>query len=257
MVQKKRKAEEIEASSIHNTRQKTAPITPKPSRQPASKRSSLANNKSNYSKSFNDDFKMLQFAWTSTFPNQAFPIKHGQYVRNKMVSKILLKIKQFHKLLLTLTLMFQGPICHQSTTQKVASSILYQNPIMSNLDVTMSRRRLKALERSEIIHSAIRTVLKRKIAKPTRHSKKLIAAFSASRPQVSPKNMELLLALSRYIFMLEVQAESNAKGSDICWGWLTSVSCSKLSPKYNTIRQYVFNLAVDQCLIYGELLKET
>ena len=72
----------------------------------------------------------------------------------------------------------------------------------------------------------------------------LIAAFTVSNPQISPRsNIQALVTLSRYTLLYDIQAHSRYKHD-----FITLCNIHKISPCESTIDNYVPRLAAMQVI---------
>jgi hypothetical protein len=89
---------------------------------------------------------------------------------------------------------------------------------------------LARFRRERGLVTPLKDVLIQKSKQPTQHTKHLLAAFAASHPQISVMYQELLIALARYTFLLEMKASiqfsGKAKGIDVSFFNLENVSNS-------------------------------
>ena len=87
---------------------------------------------------------------------------------------------------------------------------------------------LARFRRERGLVTALKDVLNQKHNQPTQHTKHLLAAFAASHPQILVMYQELLIALARYTFLLEVKASikfsGKGKGIDVSFFNLDNVS---------------------------------
>ncbi len=101
--------------------------------------------------------------------------------------------------------------------------------------------------------TALKYVLNQKSNQPSQHTKHLLAAFAASHPQISVIYQELLIALARYTFLLEVKGaveySSKAKGLEVSFVTLENVA--NCSPCCTSLTKWVVELARDQYLIFS------
>jgi hypothetical protein len=112
---------------------------------------------------------------------------------------------------------------------------------------------LARFRRERGLVTALKYVLDQKSNQPSQHTKHLLAAFAASHPQIFVIYQELLIALARYTFLLEVkpsvQYSGKAKGIDVSFMNLKSVA--NCSPCCTSLTNWVTELARDQCLIFS------
>jgi hypothetical protein len=84
-----------------------------------------------------------------------------------------------------------------------------------------------ARKKDSMIFRALKTVLDHKRTNSTLYKRRLLAGWSASRPQVATSNQAQLLALGRYSLLLEMKAECVCfeGGQYIDLSWLTLDTC--------------------------------
>jgi hypothetical protein len=118
---------------------------------------------------------------------------------------------------------------------------------------------LAQFRRERGLVTALKDVLNRKSNQPTQHTKHLLPAFAVSHPQILVMYQELLIALARYTFLLEVKASvefsGKAKGIDMSFFNLDNVSNS--SPCSTSLTNWVIKLARDQVLIFSRRVDES
>jgi hypothetical protein len=90
----------------------------------------------------------------------------------------------------------------------------------------------------------------------TATTRRILAGFVASHPQVSVMHQEILISLARYIFLLEVQEQANyEKDKDsrkqIDFAWLTLEKIASCSPSASSLTNWVTNLAKEQFIIFS------
>jgi hypothetical protein len=112
---------------------------------------------------------------------------------------------------------------------------------------------LARFRRERGLVTALKYVLDQKSNQPSQHTKHLLAAFAASHPQILVIYPELLIALARYTFLLEVKAyveySGKAKGIDMSFINLKNVANCSLCCTFLT--NWVTKLARDQYLIFS------
>jgi hypothetical protein len=117
---------------------------------------------------------------------------------------------------------------------------------------------LARFRRERGLVTALKDVINRKSNQPTQHTKHLLAAFTASHPQILVTYQELLISLARYTFLLEVKASvkysGKAKGIDVSFFNLDNVSNS--SPCSTSLTNWVIELARDQVLVLSRKADE-
>ena len=101
------------------------------------------------------------------------------------------------------------------------------------------------LKRKGSIYDSIKTITSYESASScvTPHSMHLIAAFAVSNPQISPRNIQALVTLSRYTLLYDIQAHSRYKHD-----FITLRNIHKISPCESTIDNYVPRLAAMQVI---------
>jgi hypothetical protein len=101
--------------------------------------------------------------------------------------------------------------------------------------------------------TALKDVLDQKTNRPSQHTKHLFAAFAASHPQISAVYQELLIALARYTFLLEIKAciENNGKAKVIDVSFMNLMNVANCSPCCTSLTNWVTELAKDQYLIFS------
>jgi hypothetical protein len=177
---------------------------------------------------------MIQEAWKVAFPSLRFPVKLVGVFPSRKSSLVVAPHKASNQ---------QRPPAsmHQSTNLKVA--------INKNLESQLLKERA-------FLHflKALKATVAREQTESTPQTRRLLAAFAASHPQVSVMYQETLIALARYTFMLEVQAQANCEKDrrkllDFCWLNLGNVaSCS---PSALTLTNWVTDLAQEQFMIFS------
>ncbi len=112
---------------------------------------------------------------------------------------------------------------------------------------------LARFRRERGLVTALKYVLNQKSSQPSQHTKHLLAAFAASHPQISVIYQELLIALARNTFLLEVKGaveySSKAKGVEVSFVTLENVA--NCSPCCTSLTKWVVELARDQYLIFS------
>jgi hypothetical protein len=112
---------------------------------------------------------------------------------------------------------------------------------------------LDRFRRERGLVTALKYVLDQKSNQPSQHTKPLLAAFAASHPQILVICQELLIALARYTFLLEVKASveysGEAKGIDMSFINLKNgANCSRCC---TSLTNWATELARDQYLIFS------
>jgi hypothetical protein len=157
---------------------------------------------------------MVQEAWKVAFPSLRFPLELiGGFPSRK--SQL---VAAPHEA----SLQHQPPaVMHQSTTNG-----------SSKLKVAINKNFKSQVLKERAFLKALKATVAREQTESTPQTRRLLAAFAASHPQVSVMHQEILIALARYTFLLEVQAQANCEKDrrkllDFCWLKLEDVaSCS-------------------------------
>ncbi len=124
----------------------------------------------------------------------------------------------------------------------------------TNLKVAINKNLESQLLKERALLKALKATVAREQTESTPETRRLLAAFAASHPQVSVIHQEVLIALARYTFLLEVQAQANCEKDrrkllDFCWLKLENVaSCS---PSASSLTNWVTELAQEQFMIFS------
>jgi hypothetical protein len=106
------------------------------------------------------------------------------------------------------------------------------NDDSSKLKVAINKNLKSKLMKERAFFMSLKKVLSHSSNQPTQHTKHLLAAFAASHPQIAVIYQEMLIALSRYTFLLEIKAvvdcSGKAKGMDL--SFFNSRECCKQQP---------------------------
>ena len=88
--------------------------------------------------------------------------------------------------------------------------------------------------------------------------KHIFAAFAASHPQVSTVNQEILIALARYTFLLELKAQTEflEDGNSVDFSWVQLEKVCTSAPSEFALRSWVLDQVIDQLIIYSPLVKK-
>jgi hypothetical protein len=174
---------------------------------------------------------MIKEAWKVAFQSLRFPIELIGIFRSRKSPLVAAPRKASDQ-------QTRPASMHQSTNLKVA--------INKNLESQLLKERafLKALK----------ATVTREQTESTPQTRGLLAAFTASHPQVSVMYQEILIALAQYTFLLEVQAQANCEKDrrkllHFCWLKLENVaSCS---PSASSLTNWVTELAQEQFIIFS------
>jgi hypothetical protein len=187
-------------------------------------------------KSFEDASRMIQEAWKGTFPSIRFPV---EIIVLFPTTKSPLAAAPHEEL--------QPAWTHQPTTDS------------SRLKVAINKNLESQFLKERAFFAGLKKALNSDCNQPTQHTKHLLAAFAASHPQISVIYQELLIALARYTFLLEVKAvveySNKARGMDMSFINLKSVANS--SPCATSLTNWVTEMARDQYLIFSRKIENS
>jgi hypothetical protein len=202
---------------------------------------------------FDDANRMVQEAWKVAFPSLRFPVELiGLFP--PLVAGAPLETRH------------QGPPASTHQPTKDSSKFKVRNIQLGNgvviLDVPTKYELvvdsdLARFRRERGLATALKDVLDQKTNRPSQHTKHLLAAFAASHPQISVIYQELLIALGRYTFLLEVKASIDCgkmQGMDVSYMNLKNVA--NCSPCCTSLTNWVTELAKDQYLIFSRKMDD-
>ena len=183
---------------------------------------------------------MVQEGWNKAFPRLRFPVDViALFPATKFKSTLLAAPHERHQELPALT-------C-QSTKDSSRSKV----EINKNLESQFLKERA--------FFASLKKNLNSNSNQPTPHTRHLFAAFAASHPQISVIYQEMLIALARCTFLLEIKASlefsGKAKGMDLTFINLENVANS--SPSATTLQNWVVEMARDQYLIFGRKIENS
>jgi hypothetical protein len=180
--------------------------------------------------SFEEANRMVQEAWKVAFPSLRFPVE-----------------------LIGVFPLSKSPLVaapHEASLQEQPPATTGS----SNLKVAINKNLETQLLKERAFLKALKATVAREQTESTPQTRRLLAAFAASNPQVSVMHQEILIALARYTFLLEVQAQANCEKDrrkllDFCWLKLENVaSCS---PSASSLTNWVTELAQEQFMIFS------
>jgi hypothetical protein len=182
-------------------------------------------------KSFEEANRMIQEAWKVAFPSLRFPVELiGVFPSRKSP-------------------LVAAP--HEASDQQRPPASMHQS---TNLKVAINNNFESQLLKERAFLKALKATVAREQTESTPQTRRLLAAFAASHPQVSVMYQGTLIALARYTFLLEVQAQAicekdRRKLLDFCWLNLENVaSCS---PSASSLTNWVTELAQEQFMIFS------
>jgi hypothetical protein len=181
--------------------------------------------------SFEEANRMIQEAWKVAFPSLRFPVELVGFFPSRKSPLV------------------AAP--HKASDQQRPPASMHQS---TNLKVAINKNLESQLLKEQAFLKALKATVAREQTESTPQTRRLLAAFAASHPQVSVMYQETLIALARYTFLLEVQAQANCEKDrrkllDFCWLNLENVaSCS---PSASSLTNWVTELAQEQFMIFS------
>ncbi len=178
---------------------------------------------------------MVQEAWKVVFPGLRFPVELiGLYPANKSP---------------LVAARHQEPPA--STRQPTVDSNKLKVAINKNLESQFLKERA--------FFKALKATVARVRTESTSQTRRLLAAFAASHPQVSVIHQEILISLARYTFLLEVKAQANCEkdGKNIDFSWLQLSSLANCSPSASSLTSWVTELAQEQFIIFSAKMENS
>jgi hypothetical protein len=124
----------------------------------------------------------------------------------------------------------------------------------TNLKVAINKNLESQLLTEQAFLKALKATVtpEQTVSTPETHC--LLAAFTTSHPQVLVIHQEILIALARYTFLLEVQAQANCEKDRrklLDFYWLKLKNVASCSPSTSSITNWVTELAQEQFMIFG------
>jgi hypothetical protein len=172
---------------------------------------------------------MIQEAWKVAFPSLRFPIElMGVFPSGK-------------------SQLVSAP--HEASDQQTPPASMHQS---TNLKVAINKNLESQLLKEQAFLKALKATVAREQTKSTPKTCRLLAAFAASHPQVSVMHQEVLIALDRYTFLLEVQAQANYEKDRrklLDFYWLKLENVAGCSPSASSLTNWVTELAQEQFMI--------
>jgi hypothetical protein len=175
---------------------------------------------------FKEANRMVQDAWKVVFPSLRFPSE-----------LIVFKIPAPPKIGVPDIQLGNGVVIHDVPMK-------YEFVVDSNL---------ARFRRERGLVTALKDVPDQKTNRPSQHAKHLLAAFAASHPQILFIYQELLIALARYTFLLEIKAciDNNGKAKIMDVSFMNLKNVANCSPSCSSLTNWVTELAKDQYLIFS------
>jgi hypothetical protein len=177
--------------------------------------------------SFRDASRMVQEAWKVAFPSLRFPVE-----------------------LIGLFPPASRPLV--AAPHEIQASTIHQPTSQSKVEISKNLESQFLKERA--FYAGLKKTLIQNSNQPTEHTKHLFAAFAASHPQISVIYQEIIIAVARYTFLLEIKAavenSGKAKGMDLSFINLENVANS--SPSATSLTNWVSKLARDQYMIFSQ-----
>jgi hypothetical protein len=179
---------------------------------------------------------MVVEAWKIVFPSLRFPVE-----------------------LIGLCPVAKSPLVaapHQSDPQTPTPSTHQPTPNSSRLKVAINRYLESQLLKERAFFQAMKATVARDQTESTATTRRILAGFVASHPQVSVMHQEILISLARYTFLLEVQAQPNYERdkdskNQMDFAWLTLEKIASCSPSALSLTNWVTNLAKEQFIIFS------
>jgi hypothetical protein len=172
--------------------------------------------------SFHDASRMVQEAWKVAFPSLRFPVE--------------------------LIGLFP-PLRHQPTTNHPPALTHQPTKLKVEINKNLESQFLKECA----FFKALKATVARVQTESTSQTRRLLAAFAASHPQVSVIHQEILIALACYTFLLDVQAQASCEkdGKNIDFSWLQLTNLSNCSPSASSLTNWVTKLAQEQYILFS------
>jgi hypothetical protein len=192
--------------------------------------------------SFCDASRMVQEAWKVAFPSLRFPVKLiGLFPPQQEPAPAPASKQQTNK---------YSSKCKVRDIQVGNGVVIHDVPTKYELVLDSDLARFR---RERGLVAALKDVLDQKTNQPSQHTKHLLAAFAASHPQISVVYQELLIALARFTFLLEVKGKMK-EAMDVSFMNLTNVA--NCSPCCTSLTNWVTELAKDQYLIFSRKMDD-
>jgi hypothetical protein len=124
------------------------------------------------------------------------------------------------------------------------------------LKVAINRNLESQLLKERAFFQALKATVARDQTESTATTRRILAGFVASHPQVSVMHQQILISLARYTFLLEVQVQANyEKDKDsrkqIDFVWLTLEKIASCGPSASSLTNWVTDLAKEQFIIFS------